>query len=46
MIKDKVGKRVAPLDTFLHLTCPKMGIISVGGYLEMLNRVVTYETEI
>jgi len=43
MIKDKVGKRAAPLDTFLRLTCPKMGIIAVDDYLEMLNWVVTYE---
>ena len=43
MIKDKVGKRAAPLDTFLRLSCPKMGIIAVGDYLEMLNWVVTYE---
>jgi hypothetical protein len=43
MIKDKVGKSAAPLDTFLRLACPKMGIIPVSDYLEMLNWVVTYE---
>jgi hypothetical protein len=42
MIKDKVGKRMAPLEAFLQLTCPKMGIIAVSDYLEMLNWDVTY----
>jgi hypothetical protein len=43
LIKDKVGKKVAPLDVFLKLACPKMGIIAVGDYLKMLNWTVARE---
>lgn len=43
MIKDRVGKQMAPLHAFLRLTCPKMGIIDVSDYLEQLNWTVTYE---
>ena len=33
---------MAPLDAFLQLTCPEMGIIAVSDYLRMLNWDVTY----
>jgi hypothetical protein len=43
MIKDKVGKRIAPLDAFLRLVCPAMGIIAARHYLVKLNWIVTLE---
>jgi hypothetical protein len=37
MVRDKVGKNMAPLDKFLRLTCPAIGIIGVTDYFRMLN---------
>ncbi|KAH8802871.1 mating-type protein MAT alpha 1-domain-containing protein [Xylogone sp. PMI_703] len=36
-IRDHLGKRQAPLDTFLALICPKIGIIPVEAYLSTMN---------
>ena len=33
MIRDLKGKRDAPLDVFLSVTCPKIGIVSAKDYL-------------
>jgi hypothetical protein len=40
MIRDRVGKEDAPLDNFLDLCCPEIGIISINEYLNKLNWVV------
>jgi hypothetical protein len=36
-IRDKLGKKVAPLDQFLKLCCPEFGIIGVADYLHELH---------
>lgn len=36
-IRDHLGKKRAPLDTFLTLICPKIGIIPVHDYLTTMN---------
>lgn len=43
LIKNRVGKRKAPLNTFLQLTCRKMGIIAVADYLKILGWDMTHE---
>jgi hypothetical protein len=39
-LRDAVGKGHAPLSTFLDIVCPKIGIICVEEYLDMMNWVV------
>ncbi|PVH68990.1 hypothetical protein DL98DRAFT_578566 [Cadophora sp. DSE1049] len=36
-IRNAVGKPRAPLDQYLSIICPQMGIIGVDAYLEILN---------
>jgi hypothetical protein len=39
-IRDEVGKPKAPLDRYLKLVCPQIGLISVEEYLQKMNWVV------
>jgi Mating-type protein MAT alpha 1 HMG-box len=39
-IRDKIGKECAPLDKFLELCCPEIGVVTVSDYLKKLNWTV------
>lgn len=42
-IRDSVGKEHAPLDDFLNLVCPHIGIINPDNYLAMLGWEVVHD---
>ncbi|KAJ5040429.1 uncharacterized protein L3040_006085 [Drepanopeziza brunnea f. sp. 'multigermtubi'] len=44
-IRDAVGKPRAPLDRYLSIVCPQMGIIAVHSYLRILNWTLETTTE-
>ena len=46
MIRDLKGKRDAPLDVFLSVTCPKIGIVSAKDYLAVFGwQVLTHDDD-
>jgi hypothetical protein len=44
-IHDQVGEPNAPLDRFLAIVCPKIGIITANGYLEIMGWATKIDAE-
>ena len=44
-IRDQIGKSNAPLDAFLNLICPVIGIIGTEDYLEKMNWSVEFSSD-